>query len=49
MKQKEHAACTGERSGAYRVSVRKPEGNRPLGRPRQRWEAYTKMDIHEMG
>jgi hypothetical protein len=49
MKQKEHAACTGERSGEYRVLVRKPEGNRPLGRPRKRWEAYIKMDIHEMG
>jgi hypothetical protein len=30
---------------AYRVSVRKPEGKRPLGRPRQRWECNLKTDI----
>jgi len=36
MKQKEHVACTGERTGAYRVLVRKPEGKRPPERPRQR-------------
>jgi hypothetical protein len=49
MKQKKHVACIGERSGAYKVLVRKPKGKRPLGRPRQRWEAYIKMDLHEMG
>jgi hypothetical protein len=37
MSRKEHKARMGERRGAYRVSVGKPEGNRPLGRPRRRW------------
>jgi len=32
-----HIACMGERRGVYRVLVGKPEGNRPLGRPRCRW------------
>jgi len=31
--------------GAYRVSVGKPEGKRPLGRPRLRWEGNTKMAL----
>jgi hypothetical protein len=34
-----------ERRGAYRVLVRKPEGRRPLGRPRRIWEDNIKMDI----
>jgi hypothetical protein len=38
----------GERRGVYRVSVRKPEGKRPLGRPRCRWED-TKMGVREVG
>jgi hypothetical protein len=33
-----HLACIRERRGVYRVLVGKPEGNSPLGRPRQRWE-----------
>ena len=33
----------------YRVLVRKPEGKRPLGRPRCRWEDNIKMDLEEMG
>ena len=39
----------GERRGVYRVSVGKPEGKRPLGRPRRRWEDNIKMDLKEMG
>jgi hypothetical protein len=35
----------GKRRGAYRVLVGKPEGRRPLGRPRRRWEDNIKMDI----
>jgi hypothetical protein len=35
----------GERRGAYRVLVRKPEGKRPLGRPRHRWENNSKVDL----
>jgi hypothetical protein len=33
----------------YRILVGKPEGNRPLGRPRRRWENNIKMDLHEVG
>jgi hypothetical protein len=39
----------GERRGAYRVLVRKPEGNRPLGRSRHRWEDNIRMGLHEVG
>jgi len=39
----------GERRGAYRVLVGKPEGKRPLGRPRFRWEDNIKMYIQEVG
>jgi hypothetical protein len=39
----------GERRGVYRVLVGKPEGKRPLGRPRRRWEDNIKMDIPEVG
>jgi len=44
-----HVAYMGERRGVYRVQVGKPEGKRPLGRPRQRWEDDTKMDLQEVG
>ena len=33
----------------YRVSVRKPEGKRPLGRPRRRWEDNIKNDLQKVG
>ena len=33
----------------YRVLVEKPEGKRPLGRPRRRWEDNIKMDLQEVG
>jgi len=39
----------GERRSVYRVLVRKPEGKRPLGRPRRRWEDNIKMDVPEVG
>ena len=39
----------GERRVVYRVLVRKPEGKRPLGRPRRRWEDNIKMDLQEVG
>ena len=39
----------GDGRGAYRVLVRKPEGKRPLGRPRRRWEDNIKMDLQEVG
>jgi transposase len=42
-------ARTGEGRGVYRVSVGRPEGKRPLGRPRRRWEDNIKMAIMEIG
>jgi len=42
-------ARMGERRGVYRVLVGKPEGKRPLGRPRRRWEDNIKMDLQEVG
>ena len=44
-----HVARMGEKRGVYRVLVRKPEGKRPLGRPRRRWEDNIKMDLQEVG
>jgi hypothetical protein len=38
----------GERRDVYRVFVGKPEGKRPLGRPRRRWEDNIKMDLQEV-
>ena len=39
----------GEERGVYRVLVGKPEGKRPLGIPRRRWEDNIKMDLQEVG
>jgi len=39
----------GDRRGAYWASVGKPEGKRPLGRPRRRWKDNTKLDLQEIG
>ena len=44
-----HVARMGERNGVYRVLVGKPEGKRPLGRPRRRWEDNIKVDLQEVG
>ena len=35
--------------GVHRVLMGKPEGKRPLGRPRRRWEDNMKMDLYEVG
>ena len=43
-----HVARMGEK-GAYRVLVGKPEGKRPLGRPRRRWVDNIRMDLQEVG
>jgi hypothetical protein len=40
-----HVARMGEARGVHRVLVGKPEGKRPLGRPRRRWEDNIKMDL----
>ena len=42
-------ARMGEGRGVNRVLVGKPEGKRPLGRPRRRWEDKVKMDLQEVG
>jgi hypothetical protein len=39
----------GEVRGAYNILVARPEGRRPLGRPRRRWEDNIKMDLREIG
>ena len=44
-----HLARMGEERGAYRVLVGKPEGKRPLGRPRHRWVDNIRMDLQEVG
>jgi hypothetical protein len=44
-----HVARMGEGRGVYRVFVGRPEGKRPLGRPRHRWEDNIKMDLGEIG
>ena len=44
-----HVARMDQSRSAYRVLVGKPEGKRPLGRPRRRWEDNIKMDLREVG
>ena len=44
-----HVARMGEEMGVYRVLVGKPEGKRPLGRPRHRWVDGIGMDLQEVG
>jgi hypothetical protein len=39
----------GEDRGVHRVLVGKPEGKKPLGRPRRRWEDNIKMDLQDVG
>ena len=44
-----HVARMGEERGAYRVLVGKPEGKRPLGRPRRRWVDIIRVELQEAG
>ena len=44
-----HVARMGDERGVYRVLVGKPEGRRPLGRPRCRWVDNIRMDLQEVG
>ena len=44
-----HVARMGKGRGVHRVLVGKPEGKRPLGRPRRRWEDNIKIDLQEVG
>ena len=48
MKWAGHVARMGKWRGVHRVLVGKPEGKRPLGRPRHRWEDNIKMDLREV-
>ena len=43
-----HVASMGEERGVYRVLVGKPEGKRPLGRPRRRWVDTIRMELQEV-
>jgi hypothetical protein len=49
MRWARHVACLGEKRGAYRILVGKPESNRPLGRPRLRWDDNIRIDLNEIG
>ena len=49
MRWAEHVASMGDRRGAYRVLVGKPEGKRPFGRPRCKWKDKINMDLQEVG
>jgi hypothetical protein len=44
-----HVVRMGEVRGAYNILVGRPEGRRPLGRPRHRWDDNIKMDLGEIG
>ena len=44
-----HVARMGEERGVYRVLVGKPEGRKPVGRPRRRWVDNIRMDLQEVG
>jgi hypothetical protein len=44
-----HGAGIEEERGVFRVSVGKPEGKKPLGRPRRRWEVIIRIDLQEVG
>jgi hypothetical protein len=44
-----HVARMGKGRDVYRVLVGRPEGKRPLGRPKHRWENNIKMDLREIG
>jgi hypothetical protein len=49
MKWAWHVAQMGEKRNACRILVGKPEGKRPLGRPRHRWVDNNKMDLRQKG
>ena len=44
-----HVACMGDGRGVFRVLMGKPEGKRPIGRPRHSWEDNIKVDLQEVG
>jgi hypothetical protein len=48
MRWVEHVACMEEIRNVYKILVRKPEGKRPLKRPRHIWEDNIRMDLREL-
>jgi hypothetical protein len=44
-----YVVCVEEKRGAYRILVGRPEGRRPPGRPRHRWENNIEMDLQKVG
>ena len=49
MRWAEQVARMGERRDVYSVLMGKPEGKRPLGRPKRRWDDNIKLDLQEVG
>jgi hypothetical protein len=49
MRWASHVARMGEKNNTYRLLVGKPEGKRPLGRPRRRWVGNIRMDLERGG
>jgi len=49
MRLARNVKLTGEMRNEYNILVRIPEGKKPLGRPRRRWEDSTRMDVWEIG
>jgi hypothetical protein len=49
MRWAEHIASMQEKRNAYRILVGKPEGKRPIGRPRHRWEDNIEINLREIG
>jgi len=49
MRWAEHVTRMGKERGVYRVLLAKPEGRRPLGRPRHRWVDNIRLDLQEVG
>jgi hypothetical protein len=49
MRWEGHVAHMGEKRNACRILVGNPEGKRPIGRPRRRWENNIRMDLREIG
>jgi hypothetical protein len=48
MRWESHVARMGEKRGAYGILVGRPEGRRPVGRPRHRWEDNIKLDLQKV-
>jgi hypothetical protein len=48
MRREGHVARIGENRNAFRILLGKPEGKRPLGRPRRRWVGNIKLDLREI-